>query len=102
MQAGSKEEKSGNHLLKNFYQVMQEMLGNDLIVDDRLDQTVGKRLLEAKKLGIPYIAVFGKSLLNELHPFIELQDVNSGQVHSLNNKDIVKFLYDAKAKATIK
>lgn len=101
MQSGSKEEKAGESLFQSFSKVAQEILGNDVIIDDRLEQTVGKRLLDAKKLGIPYVAVFGKSVLTDgaAPGMIELQDVNNATVHKLFYKDAINFIYDAKFKS---
>lgn len=81
---------------------MHELLGNDVIIDDRLDQTVGKRLLDTKKLGIPYVAVFGKSLITDSGtPLIELQDTNNGTVQTLSYREAVNFIYDAKVKSEV-
>lgn len=51
---GSKEESSVKHLTEEIYHQL-----NDAVVDDRTGMTIGKRVMEAKKLGIPNIIVVG-------------------------------------------
>lgn len=51
---GSKEEASVKHLTEEIYHQL-----DDAVVDDRTSMTIGKRLMEAKKLGIPHIIVIG-------------------------------------------
>lgn len=45
---------------------------NDVIIDDRPDLTVGKKLRDAKKTGYPFIVLFGKSSIDPLNPVVEL------------------------------
>ena len=45
---------------------------NDIIVDDRLKLTVGKKLKEAKQTGYSHIVLFGKECILEENPVIEL------------------------------
>ena len=45
---------------------------NDIIVDDRLNITVGKKLKEAKQTGYSHIVLFGKECILEKNPVIEL------------------------------
>lgn len=47
--AGSKEEKAVEHLVENIYSQLEILTCNDVIVDDRYDLTIGKRLMEAKR-----------------------------------------------------
>ncbi|KAG5673317.1 hypothetical protein PVAND_003377 [Polypedilum vanderplanki] len=59
---GSKEEESVKHLSNEIYHYLttnSSQLADDIIVDDRTHMTIGKRLKEIKKLGIPYIIVIG-------------------------------------------
>ena len=63
---GSKEEASVKHLTQEIYQQL-----DDVVVDDRIQMTIGKRLMEAKKLGIPNIIVIGAKAA-EAEPKVEL------------------------------
>lgn len=47
----------------------------DVILDDRSSLTVGKKLLEAKRTGYPYIVVVGKKSVLDL-PMFELHYTN--------------------------
>jgi prolyl-tRNA synthetase len=47
----------------------------DVILDDRMTTTVGKKLMEAKRVGYPYIIVVGKKSLQPV-PLVELHDLN--------------------------
>lgn len=47
--AGSKEEKAVEHLVVHIYGRLELVTCNDVIVDDRTDLTIGKRLMEAKR-----------------------------------------------------
>lgn len=65
---GSKEESSVRHLTEDIYHQL-----DDAVVDDRTSMTIGKRLMEAKKLGIPHIIVIGAKAA-ESEPKVELID----------------------------
>lgn len=47
--AGSKEEQAVKHLVADIYTRLEIVTRNDVIVDDRNDLTIGKRLMEAKR-----------------------------------------------------
>jgi prolyl-tRNA synthetase len=47
----------------------------DVILDDRMTTTVGKKLMEAKRVGYPYIIVVGKKSSQPV-PLVELHDLN--------------------------
>lgn len=100
-QAGSKEERVGKQLAGKIQDALKRTYDNDFIIDDRVDQTVGKRLLDAKRLGIPFIAVFGKSVSSLPQPLIEVHDVNAGTVQMILEKDIFNFFYDIKSSLAI-
>lgn len=57
---GSKEEKAGfkiqNELENQLFKVFPE---KDILLDDRNNMTIGKRLLEAKQMGYPIVIVVG-------------------------------------------
>jgi prolyl-tRNA synthetase len=65
---GSKEESSVSHFTDEIYQQL-----DDAVVDDRTSMTIGKRLMEAKKLGIPHIIVIGAKAA-ETEPKVEVID----------------------------
>lgn len=89
--AGSKEEKAVEHLVEHIYSRLELVTSDDVIVDDRNDLTIGKRLMEAKRyiqklyklrrnnyfhfccgrLGYPMIIVIGSKAAADV-PIIEL------------------------------
>lgn len=70
--SGSKEESA----LASAYYLAHQLndsgrFSGDVILDDRSSLTVGKKLLEAKRTGYPYIVVVGKKSILDL-PMFEL------------------------------
>jgi len=70
--SGSKEESA----LASAYYLAHQLndsgrFSGDVILDDRSSLTVGKKLLEAKRTGYPYIVVVGKKAILDL-PMFEL------------------------------
>lgn len=68
-------------------------LQNSIVVDDRQNFTIGKRFLDAKKLGYPVIIVVGaKACENE--PKFEIHLTNENQTTNLNYNDLIVFIND--------
>lgn len=55
-------------------EIIRERFGEDVLVDDRSNLTVGKRLLTAKTIGIPFIVVAGKNII-DVKPKFEVFDM---------------------------
>lgn len=51
---------------------------NDVIVDDRTNLSIGRRLAEAKRVGYPLIIVIGKKAVEDI-PRFEVYDLISNQ-----------------------
>jgi len=79
------------------YETLNGFIANDVLIDDRTDLTLGKRILEAKKLGIPYLLIFGKSVM-DCNPTVEVCDVNADIVTHMMEKDLPNFFYDIKSR----
>lgn len=81
---GSKEEKSAKHSAEEVYRLFEshDSLKGEIIVDDRLSTTIGKRLKDAQKLGIPYVLVIGGKATEE-DPKIEVHLVNDSTISNL-------------------
>ncbi|XP_026688127.1 uncharacterized protein LOC103521831, partial [Diaphorina citri] len=75
---GSKEAKFTGHLVSKLYSTLSTVntLSNNVIVDDRTELTIGRRLLEAKLLGYPYIVVIGKAA-SQTPSLFEVIDLSS-------------------------
>lgn len=59
---GSVEETASQTNLQPLYNHLTEILGDDVVVDDRAHMTIGKRFIEAKKLGFPLVIAMGKQI----------------------------------------
>ena len=69
---GSKEEAAISEVYKLYDQLVhREEFKDDVIIDDRVGMTVGKKLREAKKIGYTYIVLFGKECIDKTNPVIE-------------------------------
>ena len=83
------------HYVSDLYHSLNNLLNpNDsIVVDDRESLTIGKRFLDAKKLGYPIIIVVGaKACENE--PKFEIYLTNENQTTDLNYNDLICFIND--------
>ncbi len=87
---GSKES-SGTQFVYDLADFLSRMEGlrNDVIVDDRTELTVGKRLLESKLTGYPFIVVGAKSVVAGNVPKLELIDLDTGKETLLTSKELI-------------
>lgn len=63
----------------------------DVIVDDRTNLTIGKRIIEARRSGYPYIVVVGKKS-TESSPVFEILDLNKTKQLEFGFEGIVDYL----------
>ncbi|CAO1434644.1 unnamed protein product [Diamesa serratosioi] len=92
---GSKEESEVQHYVTELYHSLNNMLNfNDsIVVDDRESFSIGKRFIDAKKLGYPLIIVVGaKACGNE--PKFEIFLTNENQTKDLSYNDLISFIND--------
>lgn len=91
---GSKEEEEGVTLLEQVYDDLTEALphlNGDLVMDDRTQLTIGKRLKDANKLGYPYVVVAGKRVCED-PPVFEVWNQNAGEVLFLTKEGVIELL----------
>ncbi|KAI5707289.1 hypothetical protein M8J75_016423 [Diaphorina citri] len=90
---GSKEAKFTGHLVSKLYSTLSTVntLYNNVIVDDRTELTIGRRLLEAKLLGYPYIVVIGKAA-SQTPSLFEVIDLSSDFSQELSLEALYGFL----------
>lgn len=76
---GSREESLGQAVLEQVYKEADKLpqFSGNVMVDDRVQLTIGKRLLMAKKMGYPLVVVIGSKILDET-PTVELHFTNTG------------------------
>ncbi|GIY39403.1 probable proline--tRNA ligase, mitochondrial [Caerostris extrusa] len=65
-------------------------LNSNVIIDDRTNLTIGKRLNEVSALGIPYVVVVSKPALGDI-PQLEVIDVYKNQTTFLSHKETLEF-----------
>ena len=71
--SGSKEFVAYDQVIKLYDQLdSRNEFQNDVIIDDRSNITVGKKLKEAKQTGYSNIILFGKDCVSEHNPVVEL------------------------------
>jgi len=87
---GSREEPSVSHLTDLIYTELTKIneLNDDVIVDDRLGLTIGKRLLEAKRMGYPMIIVVGREAAGDNGKY-ELHFTNPESVLQLSLNELL-------------
>lgn len=69
---GSKEEAATKTLGDQLYGAFNAIYRDDVIVDDRINMTIGKRVFEAKRTGYPVIVVIGSKATDPVAPKFEL------------------------------
>lgn len=88
---GSKEEASASELVSEILHNLTQHLGDDVAVDDRDSMTIGKRLLEMKKLGIPFIVVIGSKVCDE-NPTIEIHNLAKNEISHLSVVEALNYI----------
>lgn len=91
---GSKEEANVGHLGNEIYQNLIQHLGSEVIIDDRTSLTIGKRLLDMKKLGIPHLIVIGSKAMEE-NLLVEVYNLNSNEILNLSSNDALNYVVKA-------
>lgn len=90
---GSKEEE-GATLLERVYDDLAEALphlASDLVLDDRTQLTIGKRLKDASRLGYPYVVIAGKRVCED-PPVFEVWNQNAGEVLFLTKEGVIELM----------
>jgi prolyl-tRNA synthetase len=88
---GSKEEAVVGDIGNKVYQNLLEHLSDEVVIDDRTSMTIGKRLLDMKKLGIPHVIVIGSKATEE-NPIVEVHNLNSNEVLNLSVNDALNYV----------
>lgn len=88
---GSNEEVESQNSLLTLYNRLNVMFKDDVVVDDRTHMTIGKRFIEAKKLGFPFVIAMGKKI-TENPPLYELYISNSKQTENYELSSLINYL----------
>uniref|UniRef100_A0A1Y9IVS2 Probable proline--tRNA ligase, mitochondrial n=1 Tax=Anopheles minimus TaxID=112268 RepID=A0A1Y9IVS2_9DIPT len=80
--AGSKEESQASSWVVKLYNDLQTIkhCEGEVIVDDRTQLTIGKRLLDARKTGYPIIVIVGSKAIHE-EVFEVHNQMTDGELH---------------------
>lgn len=89
---GSKEETSS--VVGDALKVYDFLNGGpflaDVVLDDRTEATIGRRLVDMKRIGIPWVVVAGRRLKTE--QLFEVVDVHRNETRFLTHDDVNQFL----------
>lgn len=77
-----------NNWINKLYQNFNSVCYDDVIIDDRINLTIGKRLLDAKRMGYPIIVVLGSKILDN-EPKFELFSIDSNTELILNFDELL-------------
>ncbi|XP_017782213.1 PREDICTED: probable proline--tRNA ligase, mitochondrial [Nicrophorus vespilloides] len=88
---GSKEDSAVKDLPLEMYRTLDGVFCDEVLLDDRNALTIGKRVLDAKRTGYPYIVVVG-SKATETPARLEVIDVKNDEQHYLSKDQLVDFL----------
>lgn len=87
---GSKEENISIEWLNCIINELIKIYNNDdILLDDRTNLTIGKRLMDCKKLGFPKIIVIGNKIMNE-NPKFELYCLKTNTRKDLELSQLLK------------
>lgn len=90
--AGSHEETATKMAAHLFHTLSREKIyQGDVLLDDRSHMTIGRRLQEAKRLGIPFIIITGKKVLEAI-PQIEVHRLESDSIDFVTHKELFDLL----------
>lgn len=91
---GSKEEPFTGDYSNQIYSSLEEqlpVLKGDVLIDDRTQLTIGKRLIEAKRVGYPLIIVVG-GRAKEHPPTFELHDLSRNTQFDFTHTEIYNYI----------
>lgn len=88
---GSIEDNTSSNILFALYNDLIEIFGDDIVVDDRTHMTIGKRFVEAKKLGFPFVVILGKKI-NETPALYELYESSTKKSENIELCSLINIL----------
>ncbi|KAK4883520.1 hypothetical protein RN001_006839 [Aquatica leii] len=90
---GSKEEEVGSYLVQRVHSALESIdsLKDNMLLDDRIQMTIGRRMVDARRVGYPYVIVIGAKSM-EKNPIFELHNLTNDQVLYLNEEGLLVYL----------
>ncbi|KAK7873022.1 hypothetical protein R5R35_000320 [Gryllus longicercus] len=91
--AGSKENEVASGLISSLFHLLDKdpVLADDIIVDDRLELTIGRRLRDTAQVGYPLAVVLGRQTMDQ-EPLLEVHNFSSNQQVMLSVSDAVQYI----------
>lgn len=93
---GSKEELNKKCSVEEVHHQLEAQLSalkGEILIDDRTNTTIGKRLREIQKLGIPFIIVMGSGVTEDV-PLLEVHHLNKDFSSNMTVSEAIKFVAD--------
>lgn len=79
-------------LPENLYDYLTKLgLQDDFIVDDRVNLTIGRRYVDACRLGYPIVIVIGNKSIED-PPLFELNNLNSKEKFYFNTNELLDYI----------
>ncbi|KAJ8984706.1 hypothetical protein NQ317_004967 [Molorchus minor] len=94
--AGSKEEAKTKNIAEKLYVALEgqiEGLKDNVLLDDRLSLTLGRRFLDAKRVGYRYIVVINKRAADVV-PLFEFNDIKTNTRLYLSENELLTYIKD--------
>lgn len=91
---GSKEELNKKCSVEEIHHQLEAQLGtlkDEILIDDRTNTTIGKRLREIQKLGIPFVIVMGSGVTEDT-PMLEVHQLHQKFSGNMTVGDALKFI----------
>lgn len=85
---GSREETDAIEWVQKLYFHLNSACHNDVIIDDRTHMTIGKRLMEARRMGYPIVVVVGSKILDP-EPKFELISIEKDYQQIVNYDELL-------------
>lgn len=92
--AGSKEELNKKCSVEEIHHQLEAQLSSlkgEILIDDRTNTTIGRRLREIQKLGIPFVIVMGTGVTEDV-PNLEVHQLNKNVSSNMVLSDAIKFV----------
>ncbi|XP_037933849.1 probable proline--tRNA ligase, mitochondrial [Teleopsis dalmanni] len=90
---GSKEQQAGEAIEAELSKSLQDICSEDVLYEDRKNMTIGKRLMDSKKMGYPLIVVIGSKSL-DAQPKLEVH--RGDKVMELEPNEVLNYIKDYK------
>lgn len=92
---GSREFERGEQIVDELYAELSKVpaLRNNILVDDRSQLTIGKRMMMARRMGYPAVVVAGGAkCMDEEQPVVEVHLIDRAEARNVHPTDVTQEL----------